>query len=75
LLVVLVPILEFQHAPLIPEVLQAGDRIPTSLSSVVFTFGLTFESYKQLEGASNDGSDLDPNTSFLMFTFIQLKNM
>jgi hypothetical protein len=50
--------------------LQARDCIATPLSSVVFTFGLTFESYMELGGASNDGSDIDPNTSFLMFTLI-----
>ncbi len=58
-----------------PKCCEMKDRIPTLPSSTVFTFGFTFEFYKELGGVSNDGSDLDPNTSFLMITFIQLKNM
>jgi len=38
--------------PFTLEVLQARERIPTPFSSVVFTFGLAFESYEEFGGAS-----------------------
>jgi len=48
----LVPIPEFQHAPLPPEVLQARERTPILFPSIVFTFGLVVESIKELGGTS-----------------------
>ncbi len=72
---VLIPISEFQHALFILEVVRTKGRIPTPSPFVVFTFGFAFESYEEFGGASNDRNDLDPNTIFLMFTLIQLKNM
>jgi hypothetical protein len=48
----LIPIPEFQHAPLPPEVLQARERTPIFFLSIVFTFGLVVESIKELKGAS-----------------------
>jgi len=38
--------------PLYPEVLWAKERAPTPFPSIVFTFGLTIESIKELKGAS-----------------------
>jgi hypothetical protein len=48
----LVPIPEFQHAPLPPEMLQARERTPIFFPSIVFTFGFIVESIKELGGAS-----------------------
>jgi hypothetical protein len=45
----LVPILELQHA-LYPEVLRAKERTPILSLFAVVTFGLVFESIKELGG-------------------------
>jgi hypothetical protein len=47
----LVPIPKFEHAPFTPEVLRVKEHTPTP-SSIVFIFGLTFESFKECGGAS-----------------------
>jgi hypothetical protein len=50
LLVVLVPILELQHALLTLEMLEIKECTPTPFSSVIFIFELTFESLKEFGG-------------------------
>jgi hypothetical protein len=48
----LVPILELQHALFTLEMLLIKEHTLTLSPSVVFTFGLTVESIKELGGAS-----------------------
>jgi hypothetical protein len=44
---VLVPILEFQHAPLPSKVLRGREQTPTPYLSIVFTFVHAIESIKE----------------------------
>ncbi len=58
---VLVPIPELQHAPLLSKCCKLGN-IPPILAFVVFTFEFTFESFKVCGGAltftlADSGSD------------------
>ncbi len=63
------PILELQHTPLTPEVLWAKEHTPTPSSYIVFTFKLTFESFKELGCAS---IYIGISNSILVMWFISL---
>jgi len=45
---------EASGTPSTPEVLRTKECIPTTLSSIVFTFELAFESYEKFGGASHN---------------------
>jgi hypothetical protein len=65
--------------PSTPEVLQAREHAPTPYYFVIFTFGLTVESIKELRGASiviaiSLGSNGIMNV-FTIFTFIMVVTM